>query len=150
MKKRQTNRWIEPRKDQEGNLLCLVPNCNNLREMGRNGRMRNYCSKHNVFSLREYSTWSALRMKALKRDKFTCVKCGKKPLKDSNRKGQKRKPNPSALVGDHIIPIALGGPEFDIKNVQTLCIKCDKEKTAKDQKDIAAERKREKLRMKKL
>ena len=46
----------------------------------------------------------------------------------------------SRLVGDHIVPIALGGPEFDIENVQTLCVSCNKEKTAADAKLIAERR----------
>jgi len=54
-------------------------------------------------------------------------------------------PDDSKLIGDHIKPIALGGEEFDIDNVQTLCIKCNKLKTAKDAEDIAARRRVEKL-----
>ena len=72
------------------------------------------------------------------RDNYTCVKCGKK---DKNRNGE-------VLIGDHIIPIALGGEEFDIDNVQTLCINCDKIKTAKDLKDIAKQRNIEKIQLK--
>ena len=46
---------------------------------------------------------------------------------------------------DHIIPIALGGEQWDIDNVQTLCIDCDKIKTKKDQADIGRLRRKEKL-----
>lgn len=45
--------------------------------------------------------------------------------------------NHSNLTGDHIIPIALGGEEFDLNNVQTLCRACHKIKTRKDIKAIA-------------
>ena len=41
------------------------------------------------------------------------------------------------LVADHIVPIALGGEEFDVNNVQTLCAQCNKSKTADDIKHIA-------------
>lgn len=41
------------------------------------------------------------------------------------------------MIADHIIPIALGGDEWDINNIQTLCIKCNKKKTARDMADIA-------------
>lgn len=48
----------------------------------------------------------------------------------------------SKLRGDHITPIALGGEEFNIHNVQTLCEKCNNKKTAKDNKEIAKLRRR--------
>jgi 5-methylcytosine-specific restriction endonuclease McrA len=51
----------------------------------------------------------------------------------------------SQLVADHIVPIALGGDEWDINNIQTLCLECNKEKTAQDIKEIAKARKKEKL-----
>jgi len=54
----------------------------------------------------------------------------------------------SKLIGDHIIPIALGGDEWDINNIQTLCEKCNKIKTAIDIKEIAVLRKKEKLQAK--
>ncbi len=44
-------------------------------------------------------------------------------------------------IADHIIPIALGGPEFDLNNIQLLCDECNKIKTAKDAADIAKRRK---------
>jgi len=45
------------------------------------------------------------------------------------------------FIADHIVPIALGGPEFDLDNIQLLCDKCNKIKTAKDAADIAKRRK---------
>lgn len=50
------------------------------------------------------------------------------------------------LIGDHIIPIALGGDEWEINNIQTLCLECNKIKTAQDAKDIARLRDIEKKR----
>ena len=67
--------------------------------------------------------WPDIRMKAFVRDNFTCVDC-------------KEKSQASKLCGDHIIPLALGGAEFDIENVQTLCIPCHKKKTKKDIAEI--------------
>ena len=49
------------------------------------------------------------------------------------------------LVADHIKPIALGGDEWEMDNIQTLCLKCNKVKTAQDIKDIALLRRKEKL-----
>lgn len=45
-----------------------------------------------------------------------------------------------SFVADHIIPIALGGPEFDLNNIQLLCEDCNKIKTAKDAANIARRR----------
>ena len=47
----------------------------------------------------------------------------------------------SQLIADHIKPIAIGGNEWDLNNIQTLCKKCNKEKTKKDMIDIAIFRK---------
>ena len=75
--------------------------------------------------------WTDLRLRAFERDKHKCVKCGK----ESKAEG---------LVGDHIIPIALGGEEWDINNVQTLCIDCNRIKTKEDAGRIAKLRRVEK------
>ena len=110
--------------------------------------------------------WPDFRLKAFKRDNFTCVKCGNKPKifreryeseTDENFKWRAESYNKkifikyvkngylvhdsSKLIGDHIIPIVLGVEEFDMDNIQTLCIKCHKEKTSKDIKEIVKARK---------
>jgi len=76
--------------------------------------------------------WSLIRVKAFQRDNYCCRMCGKK--EDSFH-----------LIGDHIIPIAIGGEEFNIDNVQTLCIQCNKIKTKQDAFVIAQRRRCEKL-----
>lgn len=101
--------------------------------------------------------WSRFRLKVFNRDKFTCVKCGFKNYKSficynkdifanhqkmleyfgGNQetlilfKGRKKR-----ICADHIIPIALGGSEWDLNNMQTLCKKCHIKKTIKDLKAI--------------
>lgn len=110
-------------------------------------------------------SWADVRLRAFKRDNFKCVKCGcqptilrqynnnyetfdnfKKYIEESNGKWIFLKEwtgrnavlfNPEGLIGDHIKPIALGGDEFDINNVQTLCPDCNKIKTKKDMGLIA-------------
>lgn len=52
------------------------------------------------------------------------------------------------LTVDHIMPIALGGDEWDMKNLQTLCEECHKKKTRRDIKKIAALRKVENMQRK--
>jgi hypothetical protein len=55
-----------------------------------------------------------LRFKILKRDSFTCTKCGASPSKDSSVE----------LHVDHIIPWSKGG-ETTLENLQTLCSNCN-------------------------
>jgi len=103
--------------------------------------------------------WPELRKKVFIRDNYTCVKCGYQPWEmiwgnGCVMHGKQRweaepevigfKGDASKLVADHIVPIALGGQEWDIKNIQTLCEKCNKEKTAGDIKKIAELRRVEK------
>ena len=169
VKKRQNTRWIKDRRDKDGNLLCLVPTCNDKRERYKKvNKFRNYCKKHGWQDMKPFTNWGALRLRVFKRDNFKCVKCGERPTKEikmdnyydnqwhkSYNKKQIREwykftkfeirgeqeiaivDDDSQLVGDHIIPIALGGDEWDINNIQTLCVKCNKIKTKKDVKNIA-------------
>ncbi len=55
-----------------------------------------------------------LRWKILKRDNFSCNKCGNSPSKDLNVE----------LHVDHIIPWSNGG-ETDFENLETLCSDCN-------------------------
>lgn len=58
-----------------------------------------------------------LRFKILKRDNYTCVKCGQSPAKN----------NAVELEIDHITPVSKGGTN-DIENLQTLCRNCNQGK----------------------
>ena len=60
------------------------------------------------------------RFKILKRDNYTCVKCGQSPAKNNNVE----------LEVDHITPVSKGGTN-DIENLQTLCGKCNQGKKDK-------------------
>lgn len=82
-----------------------------------------------------YKSWPVIRDQALKRDNYTCVRCW---CNGSDIK----------LEGDHIVPVALGGDEFDVDNVQTLCFECHKEKTKEDMAAIVVKRKEDKLKQK--
>lgn len=104
---------------------------------------------------------SNMREKVLKRDNYTCTNCGKKAYKDyrslplfeyavshgrrfySNYTWIDEEGRP--FIADHIIAIALGGDEFDLKNLQTLCFSCNKIKTKSDMKKIAEIRRIEKI-----
>jgi 5-methylcytosine-specific restriction endonuclease McrA len=85
--------------------------------------------------------WSVVRTQAFRRDNYTCKYCGKR---FAIQYGEETVGDTSNLIGDHIIPIAVGGLEFDINNVQTLCVDCNKIKTKRDAGVIAKHRRREK------
>ena len=165
MKKRETSRLIAERKNKEGKLLCLVPTCDELRQKYKTGNnTRNYCSNHTYKDMYESTSWPGLRARALKRDNYTCVKCSdnrrdvvvtikSRQIINWNKWHPEKEWKPkykgmieetvNNLIGDHIIPIALGGDEFDLSNIQTLCLKCNKIKTSQDAQDIAKQRRKE-------
>ena len=57
----------------------------------------------------------------LSRDNYTCQMCGN-PYPESE------------LENDHIVPLALGGPD-QTSNMQCLCIPCHREKSEQERKD---------------
>lgn len=122
-KKNELERNAEPGK-------CII--CHTPLPKGR----RKYCSMECFdkwyFSLAPPWNWQVLRERAFKRDENTCVRCGEKE-------------DAWNFVVDHIEPIALGGEEFDINNLQTLCQRCNKIKTKADMKRIAFLRRKIKL-----
>jgi len=77
--------------------------------------------------------WPEMRKKVIERDLHLCQYCKKTIGKYET------------FVADHIIPIAIGGPQWDNNNLQTLCVDCNKVKTRMDHKTIARERAKERL-----
>ncbi len=156
IKKREGYRFIilEPAKTRIANNQCA--GCGKSKSLWKRRTDWTCCSVECTEKYQKMWTvygWVDLRMKVLKRDKFTCVKCRKKPKekklesilkKDGSyeyNEIQTNIPDGSELIGDHIKPIALGGGEWDMNNIQTLCIPCNKVKTKQDAKNIALRRK---------
>ena len=84
-----------------------------------------------------YNGWNDLRKKVLIRDNYRCVKCGSNGGAIHNDKY-------GEFVADHIQATALGGDEWDINNIQTLCKICNKIKTKEDMSKIAIARRKDK------
>ena len=78
-------------------------------------------------------SWNVYRLKVFERDNYICKMC---ELKVSD---------PSNLIADHITPISIGGDNWDMNNLQTLCVDCNKIKTAQDMKVISEYRAKEKI-----
>lgn len=110
------------------------------------------CTTH-MHSNYQYFGWPDLRKKVLKRDNYKCVLCNHTPthevynskdwndivLDEYKREGIQIYLciDTAKLTADHIHAIALGGDEWDINNIQTLCSKCNKIKTKNDMALIA-------------
>lgn len=81
-------------------------------------RLRRYCSyrcKRIAYAVQAMFTWETVRKKVMKRDDYTCQKCGE------------RLPE-TELVVHHITSLSEGGHPFDEKNLETLCHSCHGEK----------------------
>jgi len=107
------------------------------------------CSRKYWDELVVARNWAEMRVKVFERDGFRCVRCKSKPVRvviDYRRMDDggvveefvnTGQVDSSLLVADHVVAIALGGEEWDMDNIQTLCKWCNKEKTRIDIGKIA-------------
>ena len=127
---------FKSKQNEKGQSICL--NCGKVIE---EKRRKKYCSESCSHEWFRKHYWVGMRDYILKIQKYTCQKCGATPPR--NEKGffswslDGSKNDGYAYVVDHIIPIALGGEEFNESNLQVLCGICNKEKTKVDQAKIA-------------
>ena len=169
MKKREGYRYVifEPAKTRIANNQC--PSCSKPKSEWKRRKDWACCSTACTEEYHDKYTawgWPGFREKVLKRDNYACVKCGdsRKEVEaiiksqrivnwDARMSGRdpkfiyekfERKEMRTNFIADHIIPIAIGGEEWEMDNVQTLCQVCNKIKTKQDQKDIAKARQIEK------
>jgi hypothetical protein len=119
-----------------GNLIILKPIRNSWGDRIRR-TIRSMCcsdSCKEAFLIRTLKNWAELRLKAIKRDGYTCQDCSYiapwefEPAYTSWSSGitypAKRWATDKGLEVHHIIPISEGGPEFDLDNLVTLCFDC--------------------------
>jgi 5-methylcytosine-specific restriction endonuclease McrA len=103
------------KRDKEGNLLCRnFAECNNPVKKP----YRYYCSKEcQQKIIREAYSFLYFRSDCLKRDNYTCQKCG---AKDSD---SLKFHDYNPIEVHHIIPVQYGGSN-DKSNGITLCFRC--------------------------
>ena len=68
--------------------------------------------------------WQALRLRVLRRDHWTCYRCGG-----------------VAKVADHIVPLSEGGADTE-DNLGALCVDCDRSKSSREGNRARQRRKR--------
>lgn len=130
---------LEPAKSRLTKNQC--PSCGKPKSKWKRRTDWKCCSEkctEKYHKLYEIISQGDFRSKVLRRDKYTCQKCGKKPMLEYP--SGEFFPDESKLIVDHIKPIAIGGDQWDMDNAQTLCIQCNKIKTKKDAGDIAKDR----------
>lgn len=157
--KRQGNKFFMPDGWKEKIEKAICPVCDK-----ENKRGYRCCSPKCTVEFWKHCYWSSqLKDKCFERDNYTCRKCGvnnkkleewsareikwwSKGIRGINYEGETGDIQPEKVYfeADHIVPIALGGAEYDLDNYQTLCDKCHKKKTASEGKEFARARRSQK------
>lgn len=128
---RESHRLVIPELAQKRIKEGRCPTCDKPKSEWTRRTDWNCCSNECTTKFMENDYifgWTGLRAKCFQRDKGICQMCGEVITHNM------------VYVADHIIPIALGGPQWDINNVQTLCVRCNKIKTKEDAAKIAKQR----------
>lgn len=158
IKKRENHKIIVSKEAQERINNNQCPNCGKPKSEWIRRKDWRCCSEDCTNKYNKDMVifgWPDIRTKVFRRDKYTCQTC-KKFIEATNSEvvqlnGEwicqiKTLPREDEhyeyyashnFVADHIKPIALGGDEWDMNNIQTLCLECNKIKTKKDSQDIA-------------
>ncbi len=114
-----------------------------------------FCSQWCVEEWKLRSNPGHLRERVLERDKGMCASCGTNCLAEYNRIRRLRGiarlraaadwklgARKSLWDADHILPVAEGGGECDLANMQTLCLKCHAARTAELRERLTQAKKR--------
>mgnify|MGYP001944776561 CR=1 FL=1 len=80
-------------------------------------KRRTFCSPRCVRDFKMKTDWQRVRDVVYIRDGGICMKCGKRVVKDE-------------FHVDHIIPISVGGDEWDLSNLELSCPTCNLKKGA--------------------
>jgi 5-methylcytosine-specific restriction endonuclease McrA len=121
------------------NGRCLCRWCGLEVPAGR----QTFCSDWCVEEWKLRSDPGHLRERVFERDRGVCAGCGLDCLTEFKRIRRLRGPSrikaavawglkgrKSLWDADHIIPVSEGGGECDLSNMQTLCLKCHRNRTA--------------------
>ena len=110
-KGRSNERRFPRRKDAEGRNLCRM--CGARTPSNR----YTFCSPRCLRDFFMRTDWSRIRQIVYLRDGGRCMKCGRRVSKGS-------------FHVDHVIPLAKGGDEWDLDNLELSCPECNLKKGA--------------------
>jgi 5-methylcytosine-specific restriction endonuclease McrA len=102
------------RKDAKGRILCRV--CGTPVFDGR----RTFCGPRCLRDFFMRTDWKRVRRVVYARDGGTCMKCGCHV-------------RAADFHVDHIVPVALGGDEWDLANLELSCRECNLQKGAREE-----------------
>lgn len=157
---RNPNKMLCPPEFEENLRKDLCPPCGKPKAEWTRRKDWRCCSMECTSAWMKAVTygWQIFRSRYLKKHGRKCMKCGTEENKVT-RKSKRIKDIEAYWKGgpmeveeyeqtytldfevDHIVPIALGGAEYDEANLQVLCTNCHKGKTRLDQGMIAKARK---------
>ena len=100
-----------PLGDERGRRLCRMCRC------VLTGRKRSFCGLRCLRDFFMQTDWQRVRRVVYERDGHRCMECGAWL-------------NRGAFHVDHIIPLAAGGVEWDLSNLELLCPTCNLRKGA--------------------
>ena len=103
------------RSHRESNFVLNVANLDSLII-----KMKSVYGQQNHIKMQRKKMTAALRKQVLERDDYTCCNCGLSIYEEPNL----------LLEVDHIIPVSRGG-KTELDNLQTLCWKCNRQKSSK-------------------
>lgn len=99
-------------KDEQGRWICRV--C----KKPLTGRRSSFCGPRCLRDFFMQTDWPRVRRVIYARDGGVCMKCGKRVRENDYHV-------------DHIVPLAAGGDEWDLNNLELSCPKCNLQKGAK-------------------
>lgn len=103
------------RSHRESNFVMNVANLDSLIL-----KMKSVYGQQNHTKIQRKKMTAALRKQVLERDGYTCCNCGLSIYEEPNL----------LLEVDHIVPVSRGG-KTELNNLQTLCWKCNRQKSSK-------------------
>jgi 5-methylcytosine-specific restriction endonuclease McrA len=104
------------RKDDQGRTLCRV--CGAVTADNR----QTFCGPRCLRDFFMRTDWRRVRRVIYARDGGICMKCGQKVRRDN-------------FEVDHIMPVAHGGDEWDLANLELACPDCNRQKGDRIEKE---------------
>jgi 5-methylcytosine-specific restriction endonuclease McrA len=136
MIRRETRRYSNTPQEKERLALRACPNCGRERQNFNFWNMDAVCCRPSCTA--EYwgrqPTIAEMKQRVLAEQEGKCAHCGEEIPEPS---AQQDRSASHPCVMDHIRPLAMGGDQWARENLQVLCRRCNRIKTARDMGEIA-------------